>query len=92
MPDFTAGSTRQLIANVQSLNLTMGSALVSMLNTVVQKLGPDPTPLGPDPTPLHVLRAFVSTVDALRGRKIAPAAADSLIGTANNIAAGLSIR
>lgn len=96
---FSAASTRQLISNVQALNLPVGPALVSMLNTVVARLGPDPSPYGPDPSPygpdvspFHVLRAFTNAVGALRGKKIAPAAADALIGTAQNIAAGLTIR
>lgn len=98
---FSAAATRQLAANVQALSLPAGTttALVSRLDTVVQHLGPDPSPYGPDPAPwgpdpvpFHVLRSFISTVDALRGKKIAPSDADALIGVAQSISAGLTIR
>ena len=96
---FSGASIQRLAINVQSLNLTMGRALVSILDSAVARLGPDPTPFGPDPapwgpdpSPFHTLRAFISTVDALRGKKIAPSDADALIGVAQNISAGLTIR
>lgn len=103
---FTIASTNQLISNVQALRLPSGveNSLVSMLEGVVAKLGPDPTPFtpggpqgGPDPSPFQVaavnsLGAFINHVEAQRGKKIAPADADALIAVAESIAAGLTIR
>lgn len=94
-----AASTTQLITNVRSLNLRTGLAngLVAILDQVVAKLGPDPTPIGPDPTPfgpdptpIHLLRTFVTVVNAQSGRLIAPPDAGALTGTANKIIVGLT--
>jgi hypothetical protein len=96
---FSIASTQQLISTVQALNLPAGRerSLVSMLERVVAKLGPDPTPIGPDPTPLrpaavNQLGAFINAVEAQRGKTIAQADADALIAVAESIVAGLTMR